>query len=236
MTTNLILKIVVAVVILGGGFFVYQNSTDKEKKTEEVMEKITGNSDNNIVVEENSPVITTEEYERNTRNIDYEKNIRNIDTVQEVTEKVVDNNNNSIVVEKNSSVIIEKTKVSSDFDKESKSLTTKGGSDILPKEKGKYIKLSELNIEKENGIVVLNFYAPWCPSCRAIKKDIEAKLGDIPAGVTIVEVDYDTEKSLAKKYGVRYQHTFVQVDKDLNKILKWSGGITLESILNKIKK
>jgi thiol-disulfide isomerase/thioredoxin len=102
--------------------------------------------------------------------------------------------------------------------------------------KGKYINFSELDIKKENGIVVLNFYASWCSSCKSLKNDILNNTEKIPSGVTIVEVDYDTQKDLVKNYGVRYQHTLVQIGKDLNEITKWSGGNTLESILNKIIK
>jgi hypothetical protein len=47
-----------------------------------------------------------------------------------------------------------------------------------------------------------------------------ASLNDIPEGVTLVEVDYDTEKDLAKKYNVRYQHVLVQIDKSGNEITK----------------
>lgn len=87
----------------------------------------------------------------------------------------------------------------------------------------------------EEGKVVLFFYAPWCPTCRGIDADIIASMGAIPEGVHILKVDYDSSKDLKIKYGVTYQHTFVQVDKDGNQITKWSGGSTLSSVLEKIK-
>lgn len=87
----------------------------------------------------------------------------------------------------------------------------------------------------ESGKVVLFFKASWCPTCRTLDADIKASLGDIPAGVTILEVDYDKSADLKQKYGVTMQHTLVQVDKDGNQIIKWSGGNTLESIIEKIK-
>src|SRR3989344_2622667 len=82
----------------------------------------------------------------------------------------------------------------------------------------------------ESEKVVLFFHASWCPSCRAINTDIENNLNNIPAKLNILKVDYDKETELKKKYGVTYQHTFVQVDKDGNLIKKWSGGQTLSSI------
>ncbi len=87
----------------------------------------------------------------------------------------------------------------------------------------------------EKGKVVLFFKASWCPSCRALDADIKASLGDIPAGVTILEVDYDKSADLKQKYGVTMQHTLVQVDKDGNQINKWSGGATLEDVVKNIK-
>lgn len=87
----------------------------------------------------------------------------------------------------------------------------------------------------EAGKVVLFFKAAWCPSCRALDADIKASFADIPAGVTILEVDYDKSAELKQKYGVTMQHTLVQVDKDGNQITKWSGGATLEDVVKNLK-
>lgn len=87
----------------------------------------------------------------------------------------------------------------------------------------------------ESGDVVLFFHASWCPSCRALNSDIEKNAGSIPSGVSILKLDYDKETELKKKYGVTYQHTLVQVDKDGNMIKKWSGSPKLSSLLSEIK-
>lgn len=87
----------------------------------------------------------------------------------------------------------------------------------------------------ESGDVVLFFHASWCPYCRALDTDIEKNLNNIPENVSILKVDYDKEADLKKKYGVTYQHTFVQVDKDGNMIKKWSGSATLARLLAEIK-
>lgn len=85
-----------------------------------------------------------------------------------------------------------------------------------------------------NGDVLLFFHASWCTSCRALEKDILENVGNIPDGVTILKTDYDSNSELKKKYGVRVQHTFVQVDKDGNKIKMWSGGNRLQDVLKNI--
>ena len=83
--------------------------------------------------------------------------------------------------------------------------------------------------------VVLFFRASWCPTCIAVDKDIKANLGKIPSSLTILDVDYDNSKDLKQKYGVTYQHTFVQVDKDGNMIKKWSGSPTLSALVSEVK-
>ncbi len=87
----------------------------------------------------------------------------------------------------------------------------------------------------ETGKVVLFFHAAWCPSCRGLNTDIESNLKSIPEGVSILKTDYDKEVELKKKYGVTYQHTLVQVDKNGNMIKKWSGGAKLSNLLSEIK-
>jgi thioredoxin-related protein len=42
------------------------------------------------------------------------------------------------------------------------------------------------------------------------------------------------EKELAKKYGVTYQHTFVQIDAEGNEVTKWNGG-KIEELLHNIR-
>lgn len=100
---------------------------------------------------------------------------------------------------------------------------------------GSYEAYSEDKIARAaNGTVVLFFHAAWCPSCRALNTNIESNRSEIPAGVSILKTDYDSETELRKKYGVTTQHTLVQVDKDGNLIKKWSGGSTLDSIISQI--
>ncbi len=87
----------------------------------------------------------------------------------------------------------------------------------------------------QTGDVVLFFHASWCPSCRSLNSDIESNLTSIPEGVLILKVDYDKEVDLKKKYGVTYQHTLVQVDKDGNHIKKWSGRPKLANLISNIQ-
>jgi len=101
-------------------------------------------------------------------------------------------------------------------------------------QKGSYEAYSADKLALANeGDVVLFFRASWCPTCRALDADIKGTV--IPAGVTILDVNYDTETALKQKYGVTSQHTLVQVDAEGNLIQKWQGSPTLSSVVAKIQ-
>ncbi len=80
----------------------------------------------------------------------------------------------------------------------------------------------------EHGKVVLFFHAPWCPTCREADKNFTASAA--PEGLTLLKTDYDSSGDLKKKYGVTYQHTYVQVDKNGNLIKKWSSSTSYEQL------
>jgi thiol-disulfide isomerase/thioredoxin len=82
--------------------------------------------------------------------------------------------------------------------------------------------------------VVLFFRAGWCPTCRAVDADIKAHLKDIPESLTLLDVNYDSASDLKKKYGVTYQHTFVQVDANGTLIKKWSSSPTLVALVAEV--
>jgi thioredoxin 1 len=87
---------------------------------------------------------------------------------------------------------------------------------------------------------VLFFYANWCPTCRPLDQALSTQSDRIPAGVTIIRVNYNdtetdkAEEDLAAKYGITYQHTFVEIDSEGNAIAKWNGG-NLTDLVSKLK-
>ena len=87
---------------------------------------------------------------------------------------------------------------------------------------------------------VLFFYANWCSTCRPADAGFRENENKIPEDVVVVRINYndtDTdneEKELAQKYGITYQHTFVQIDSEGNQIAKWNGG-GIDELLANIK-
>jgi thiol-disulfide isomerase/thioredoxin len=83
---------------------------------------------------------------------------------------------------------------------------------------GAYVEYSDDAIAQAEGRVLLFFHAPWCPQCRSVESDILAD--GVPAGVTIIKVDYDSRQDLRQRYGVTLQTTFVEVDADGTELQK----------------
>jgi len=82
------------------------------------------------------------------------------------------------------------------------------------------------------GDVVLFFNATWCPTCQEATKNLQA--ADIPDGLTVVSVDYDSNLDLRKKYGVTTQHTFVQVGPGGEQVTKFTGSTTIPEIQSEL--
>lgn len=100
-------------------------------------------------------------------------------------------------------------------------------SDTMMQKSGSYKDYSTATVESEQAAgnkVVLFFHATWCPFCKAANIAFLEHASEIPAGVTVLKTDYDSNIELRQKYGVTYQHTFVQIDSDENMITKWNGG------------
>lgn len=90
---------------------------------------------------------------------------------------------------------------------------------------GAYVTRAEYEADPaayEGTKVVYFFHATWCSSCRATEKAI-AETG-VPAGLTLVKADYDSDTELRQRYGVTTQHTFVQVGPDGERLGIWSGS------------
>lgn len=57
--------------------------------------------------------------------------------------------------------------------------------------------------------VALHFHADWCPTCRAQEKVFRQLKGDPTLPLTLLVADYDKERELKKRLGVRGQSTLI---------------------------
>jgi len=90
-----------------------------------------------------------------------------------------------------------------------------------------YVEYSEesLAVAREKGNTILFFAATlWCSTCSALDDELKERSSTLPDGVTVLKVDYDTDKAMRTKYGVTQQHTLVFLDSNGNEIKRWIGG------------
>jgi thiol-disulfide isomerase/thioredoxin len=109
------------------------------------------------------------------------------------------------------------------------------GSEEVAPAAGSFITFADYEGSKDTyagNDVVLFFNASWCSTCKEARENLEADPSAIPAGLTIVKVDFDDSDELRQKYGVTVQHTFVQIDSDGNELAKWNGSVTADEIAN----
>ena len=103
----------------------------------------------------------------------------------------------------------------------------------------RYLRYSKEVLEDSTSVRrVLFFYASWCPTCRPADADFAKNESLLPEDVRLIRVNYndgdtdDDEDTLADKYNVTYQHTFVQIDEEDNIVTKWNGGQTAQLLKN----
>ncbi len=76
--------------------------------------------------------------------------------------------------------------------------------------------------------VVLFFHAGWCPTCKRADREFLEETERIPEGVSVLKVDYDSSGDLRRAYGVKFQHTYVQIDASGEPVDIWIGGDLFE--------
>lgn len=64
------------------------------------------------------------------------------------------------------------------------------------------------SIIKEKNLVIVDFFATWCPPCKFISPIFDKMMSDFPE-VTFLKVDVDKSKSICKKYSIECMPTFI---------------------------
>lgn len=57
-------------------------------------------------------------------------------------------------------------------------------------------------ITKENGVVLVDFFATWCGPCKMLSPVLEELSKDLAGKVEIVKVDVDQDGNLAMRYSI----------------------------------
>jgi len=89
------------------------------------------------------------------------------------------------------------------------------------------------NIEK--GLVLVDFWAPWCGPCKMIAPVLEELSGEIEGKANIVKVDVDNNQETAGKYGIMSIPTLI-LFKDGEIVEKVAGFQPKEALAQLIEK
>ena len=76
-----------------------------------------------------------------------------------------------------------------------------------------YIELTEQNFEEtiKDGVVMVDFWAPWCGPCRAISPIIEELAAEYEGKVDIYKCNVDENSDVVVENGVRNIPTFINL-------------------------
>lgn len=100
---------------------------------------------------------------------------------------------------------------------------------------GKYTELTPSNFEEvtNNGVSLVDFWAPWCGPCRMIAPVIEELAEEFDGKANICKVNTDEEQNLAVKYGIRSIPTIIFM-KDGEVVDQMVGASSKQALSDKI--
>lgn len=88
--------------------------------------------------------------------------------------------------------------------------------------------------QKANQPVAVIFHADWCPTCRIQDQVLQSLRSEKGLDLTVLVANFDTEKELKRRFGVRAQSTLVVLkgDKEAARLI---GSTSTDSIRTALK-
>ncbi len=100
-----------------------------------------------------------------------------------------------------------------------------------------YIELTEQNFDEtiKDGIVMVDFWAPWCGPCRMVAPVIDKLAQEYAGKAKICKVNTDEQQELAGKFGIRSIPTILFY-KNGQKVDEMIGAATEAAFKDKLDK
>ena len=67
----------------------------------------------------------------------------------------------------------------------------------------------EREVLQADGLVLVDFWAAWCPPCRRLAPTIDALAADYEGRLSVAKVDVDGNPELAQRYGIQSIPTLI---------------------------
>jgi len=101
----------------------------------------------------------------------------------------------------------------------------------------KYLELNQSNIKEtvEEGVALVDFWAPWCGPCRMIAPVIEQLAEQYEGKAKICKVNTEEEQDLTVQYGIRSIPTilFFKDGEIVDQLIGATTKVALEEKINK---
>jgi len=81
--------------------------------------------------------------------------------------------------------------------------------------------------------VLVDFWAPWCPPCRAIGPEIDAVAESMEGKAKILKLDVDQEPEVEARYGVKTIPTLI-IFKNGKPVDQINGAVSRKVITSKL--
>ena len=91
-------------------------------------------------------------------------------------------------------------------------------------------------VMQHDGIVIVEFYAPWCGHCKSLAPEYEKAAKTLKGVVKVVAVDATVDGGLAQKHGVQGYPTLKVFGSDKRKPTDYNGQRTSDAIVTEMMK
>jgi thioredoxin 1 len=91
------------------------------------------------------------------------------------------------------------------------------------------------NVGKNSSPVLIEFGATWCIPCQQMQPVMKKVEGDYQGRLSVIVVDTDKRRDLAKTFGVRVMPTLVFLDEKGKEFKRLFGGSSYEEITAVLK-
>ena len=94
---------------------------------------------------------------------------------------------------------------------------------------------NDFDAATQSGVVLVDFFAPWCGPCRRLVPILEQIAPDFEGRAKIIKVDIDQAQDLAVRFGIEHIPTLV-ILKNGEKVARCEGAQSADTLKAALEK